>query len=122
MTNKLEGLMCQYRDTMGELKTSPIMKVFSKENKVRTLWDTFVKLNDVTRLGMSVTIIRFSERPDDTMMLETSKADKILRNWRKCHGTHYTWEEGVDNEYTVRRITSKDDGAQAVMSTSIVWL
>lgn len=72
--NKLAGLMCQYYDVTGELKTSPIMKAYPRDGKVCTLWDM------------------------------------------------YTYEEGEDNEYLVRRITSEEDGAQAIMSTSIVWL
>ena len=120
--NKLAGLMCQYYDVTGELKTSPIMKACPRDGKVCTLWDMYINLDEIVRLGMSVTIIRFNENPDNTMMLDTQKAEKLLRNWKKRHGLRYTYEEGEDNEYLVRRITSEKDGAQAIMSTSIVWL
>ena len=117
----LSSLICQYQNALGETIVSPISKVFPNEDGIITLWD-FVESKDIERLGMSVTIIRFSNDPDNTQMLSSQKADKLLHEWMKYHGDRYSYEEGVHDDYVVRRITSKEDSAQAVLSTSVVWL
>lgn len=118
---KLIGLICQYQDALGETRVAPISNIFPNEEMATTLWG-FVKFKNIERLGMSVTIIRFSDDPDNTQMLSSQRADKFLHKWMKHHGDRYSYEEGIHDDYVVRRITSKEDGEQAVLSTSVVWL